>query len=108
MPGGSDGKEFACNVGDPGSIPGSGGSLEKGMATDSSILAWRIPRREGPGGLQSMEFRRNFLNCCYSEKSSTVNSLSNNEREKQTDPQFDLLPDKNNYSSIIDIVDTFK
>ena len=28
--------------------------LEKDMATDSSILAWRIPQREEPGGLQSM------------------------------------------------------
>ena len=28
--------------------------LEKGMATHSSILAWRIPWTEGPGGLQSM------------------------------------------------------
>ena len=28
--------------------------LEKEMATHSSILAWRIPRTEGPGGLQSM------------------------------------------------------
>ena len=28
--------------------------LEKGMATHSSILAWGIPRTEGPGGLQSM------------------------------------------------------
>ena len=28
--------------------------LEKGMATHSSILAWRIPRTEEPGGLQSM------------------------------------------------------
>ena len=28
--------------------------LEKEMATHSSILAWRIPRREEPGGLQSM------------------------------------------------------
>ena len=33
----------ACNAGDPGSIPGSGRPLEKGMATHSSILAWRIP-----------------------------------------------------------------
>ena len=29
--------------------------LEKEMATDSSILAWRIPWTEEPGGLQSME-----------------------------------------------------
>ena len=28
--------------------------LEKEMATHSSILAWRIPRMEEPGGLQSM------------------------------------------------------
>ena len=29
-------------------------SLEKAMATHSSILAWRIPRTEEPGGLQFM------------------------------------------------------
>ena len=29
-------------------------SLKKGMATYSSILAWRIPWTEEPGGLQSM------------------------------------------------------
>ena len=28
--------------------------LEKGMATHTSILAWRLPRTEEPGGLQSM------------------------------------------------------
>ena len=28
--------------------------LERGMATHSSILAWRIPWTEKPGGLQSM------------------------------------------------------
>ena len=28
--------------------------LEKGMATHSSVLAWRIPWQEEPGGLQSM------------------------------------------------------
>ena len=39
---GSAGKESACNVGDLGSIPGLGRSLEKGKATHSSILAWRI------------------------------------------------------------------
>ena len=40
---GSDDKESACNAGDEGSIPGSGRSPEKEMATHSSILAWRIP-----------------------------------------------------------------
>ena len=32
--------------------------LEEGMATHSSILAWRIPWTEEPGGLQSMEWHR--------------------------------------------------
>ena len=32
--------------------------LEKGMATHSSILAWRIPKTEEPGGLQSMGLQR--------------------------------------------------
>ena len=33
---------------------GQEGSLEKEMATHSSVLAWRIPWTEEPGGLQSM------------------------------------------------------
>ena len=32
--------------------------LEKKIATHSSILAWRIPRTEEPGGLQSMESQK--------------------------------------------------
>ena len=32
--------------------------LEKGMATHSSILAWRIPSTEEPGGLQFMGSQR--------------------------------------------------
>ena len=32
--------------------------LEKGMATHSSILAWRTPWTEEPGGLQSMGWQR--------------------------------------------------
>ena len=37
---------------------GREGSLEKEMATPSSILAWRIPWTEEPGGLQSMGSQR--------------------------------------------------
>ena len=37
-----------------GSIPGSGRSLEKEMATHSTVLAWSIPWTEEPGRLQSM------------------------------------------------------
>ena len=32
--------------------------LEKGRTTHSSILAWRIPKTEEPGGLQSMGLQR--------------------------------------------------
>ena len=53
FPGGSDGKESAWNTGDLGPIPGPEDLLEKEMTTHSSILAWRIPRTEESGGLQS-------------------------------------------------------
>ena len=47
-----------CNAGDLSSIPGLGRPLEEGMATHSNILAWRIPRIEESGGLQSMGLQR--------------------------------------------------
>ena len=46
------GKNPPANAGDTGSIPGLGESLEKDMATDSSILAWDIPWTEEPVRLQ--------------------------------------------------------
>ena len=58
FPGSSDSKEFACNAGDRSSIPGLEDPLEKGKASHSSILAWRIPWTEKPGGLQSMGLQR--------------------------------------------------
>ena len=50
-------KEPACNAGDAETGVQSlsqEDALEEGMTTHSSILAWRIPRREEPGGLPSM------------------------------------------------------
>ena len=47
-------KNLPANTGDTGSIPGLGRSLEEEMTTSSSILAWKIPWTEEPGGLQSM------------------------------------------------------
>ena len=58
FPSDSDGKESVCNVGDLGSIPGWEDPLEKGMATHSSILAWKIPWMEEPGRLQSLGSQR--------------------------------------------------
>ena len=52
FPGSSVGKESACSAGDPSLIPGLG------MATHSSILAWRIPWREERGRLPSMGSQR--------------------------------------------------
>ena len=49
--GGSDGKEAAYQI----QSLGREDPLEKGMATHSSILAWRIPWTEEPGRLQSIE-----------------------------------------------------
>ena len=54
FPGGSDGKASVCKVEDLGLIPGSERLLEKGVATHSSILAWRIPWTEELDGLKSM------------------------------------------------------
>ena len=52
------GKESACNVETWVQSLGWKDLLEKGMATHSSILAWRIPWTEEPGGLQFMEAQR--------------------------------------------------
>ena len=43
FPCGSADKDSTSSVGDMGSIPGWEDPLEKGKATHSSILAWRIP-----------------------------------------------------------------
>ena len=51
-------KASAYNAGDLGSIPGSEDPLEKEMAAHCSVLAWKIPWMEEPGGLQSTGTQR--------------------------------------------------
>ena len=54
FPGGSVVKNPPANAGDSldrDLIPALGRCLEEGMATQSSILAWRLSWTEGPGGL---------------------------------------------------------
>ena len=58
FPGSSDGKASAYNVGDPGSMPGSGRSPGEGDGNPFSTLAWKIPWTEDPGRLQSMGLQR--------------------------------------------------
>ena len=52
--------------------------LEKGMATHSSILAWRIPWTEEPGGMQSMGSQRVRHQC----ETNTFTLTLNNNRQK--------------------------
>ena len=60
FPGGSDGKESACNSGDLDSIPRLGRSPgEVNGTVHSSILAWRIPW----GFLAQVPFQRNLEGC---------------------------------------------
>ena len=60
LPSGSDGKEAACNAKrvTPVQSLGQEDTLEKGKATHSSTLAWRISWTEEPGGLQSLRSQR--------------------------------------------------
>ena len=68
FPGGSDGKESACNARDLGLSPGLERSPREGngyplqystfFLSHSSILAWRFPWTEEPRGLQSMGSQR--------------------------------------------------
>ena len=52
------GKEPTCQCKRCRSDPWGEDSLEEGMATCSSIVAWRIPWTEEPGGLQFMGSQR--------------------------------------------------
>ena len=57
-PGGLAVKNLSTNAGDADSVPVQGRSLEKEMATHSSILAWEIPWTKDSGGLESTGFQR--------------------------------------------------
>ena len=54
FPHGSDGKESACNSGDPSSIPGSGTSTGEGNVSIAEKISWT----EDPGGLQSVRLQK--------------------------------------------------
>ena len=58
FPGGSASKESASNAATQVQCLGQEDPLEKGMATHSSILAWKIPWTEEPGELQFMGSQR--------------------------------------------------
>ena len=58
LPGGSDGKETSCSVGDLGSIPGLERSLGEGTGNSLQYSCLENPWTEGPGRLQSMGSQR--------------------------------------------------
>ena len=67
----------AGDIRDAGSLPGSGRSPEKETATQPSILAWRIPWTEEPGGLQPMGPQRVGHNWKTNTVSSTLETNEN-------------------------------
>ena len=54
LPGGATGKEPSCQCRRHKRPLGQKDPWEEGTATHSSLLTWKIPRTEKPGGLQSM------------------------------------------------------
>ena len=58
FPGGSDGKEFACNAGDLGSIPELGRSPAEGNGNPLQYSCLENPMDKEPGRLQSMGSQR--------------------------------------------------
>ena len=58
FPGGSDGKASAYNVGDLGSVPGSGISLGEGNGNPLQYSCLKNPWTEKPGRLQPMGSQR--------------------------------------------------
>ena len=69
-----------------GSIPGSGRSPGEGNGNPSSIIAWKIPWTEDPGGLQSMRQQRvrhdrateRTYCVCYSHAKTCINIICHN------------------------------
>ena len=79
-------KNLPANAGeirDTGSIPGWGQSLEEGMATHSSISAWRISWREEPGGLQSRRSQKVKHNGSNLARKQTTRKTSNTSKVTQ-------------------------
>ena len=76
FPGGSDSKRSAYILGDPHSVPSGEDPLEEGLATHSSILAWRIPMDRGAwwatvhgvtelDTTEQLSTQHVYLGCCW-------------------------------------------
>ena len=73
-------KNLPANAGGPGDVGlilGSGRSPGEGNGNHSSILAWKIPWTEEPGGLQSMGSQRVGQDLVIEGNANTCSSLIN-------------------------------
>ena len=81
-------QETACDSGDSGSTPGSGRSPGGGHGNPPSILTWRIPWVEEPGGLQSMGSQR--VGHDWSDLASHLMGFSIYTKKKRSEFTFSL------------------
>ena len=75
----------------PGWFLGQEDPLEEGMAIPSSILAWRIPRTEEPGGLQStgsQRVRHDWAHTGTHTRASCCDKALENERSRPVKEEF--------------------
>ena len=100
FPGGARSKEPTANAGDISAFDWSLGQedpLEEGMATHSSILAWRIPWTEDPGGLQSIGLKSQTwlkllsMHICMNSKLLLNAFLSSSIRRELIDSIFCII-----------------
>ena len=70
--------------------------LEQEMATDSNILAWKIPWTEKPGGLQSMGSQRVRHDCVHTHTQSNMSCV--HVREETRDTQRECQVERQTYT----------
>ena len=92
-------KNVPSNAHETGSVPSQKYSLAKAMTNHSSVLAWKIPWTEKPGGLQSMgsqrgRTERQTLSLHFTSRYIPNTSLSYNRNFIHLTPfiQFSLSP----------------
>ena len=80
FPGDSLVKHPPAKAGDMGLVPALGRSSGEGNGTTSSILAWKVPWAEEPGGLESMVSEKTQAQFSYS--TITTNQERGHEKRK--------------------------
>ena len=86
FPGGTSGKETTCQCRCKRHSFDLWVGMEKGMATHSSVLAWRIPWTEEPGGLQSVGSQR------VAHDGATDNNTGAQEPQQEKPSQWEPSP----------------